>query len=395
MRTLEHRDYQHRIIDKTLGSYRKGATNVLIESPAGSGKTVMALSAMKKLVSDAPDLVGKKSQDITFGWVAMRRNLLAQAKEENDEMIGCPNIKYISMFDSNPPPVDILVVDEAQHDAANSCHHIHNICNPKLVLGLSATPFRTDRMKLSFDVVIKDAGYHRLIQDGWLSQFNQWMLSEYNVGNVTSAYLKDRAKWGKTLIYFLTIAECEQAAAILKAGGVRCDVVTGYTDRFAQIDEFEADNLDVLLNVYVLSEGFDFPRLRSVFVRDSQKGPVIQMAGRVLRKHPDIPIANIVQSADTRWPFVRTAKPHAQFITVGDEWRSLGTNELVDIMQKRMLRKIIQTDTRLPAFITRCNKNRIPFSDEHNFIGSGVHKMTRSNNGLDTLLQEDTHDFDS
>lgn len=353
MRLLEYRDYQHRIIDKTIASYRKGATNVLIESPAGSGKTVMAFSAMKKLMHDNADIVGKPPSEIKFGWVAMRRNLLSQAKEENTSLVKCPNVEYISMFDSNPPKVDILIVDEAQHDAANSCHHIHSISNPKLVLGLSATPFRTDRMKLSFDVVIKDAGYHRLIQDGWLSQFNQWMMNEYTVQSVTRTYLKDPNKWGRSLMFFITIAECDEAAAILKAGGIKCDVVTGTSNRFAQIDAFENGDLDVLINVYVLSEGFDSPEMKSVFVRDSSRGPTIQMSGRVLRKHPDIPIANIIQSVNTHYPFIRTAKPKSQFVEVDGEWRSVGSNELVDIMQKRMFKKIMTTKTFLPDFILR------------------------------------------
>ena len=52
----------------------------------------------------------------------------------------------ISMFDKNPPAdVDLLVVDECQHDAADSMAHIHNVVKPKMILGLTATPFRSDR----------------------------------------------------------------------------------------------------------------------------------------------------------------------------------------------------------------------------------------------------------
>ena len=50
------------------------------------------------------------------------------------------------------------------------------------------------------------------------------------------------------------------------------------------------------------------------------------MCGRVLRKHPAVPVKQIVQCARTRWPFVRTAAAAAQFAWQNDEWRSLTLN---------------------------------------------------------------------
>ena len=56
----------------------------------------------------------------------------------------------------------------------------------------------------------------------------------------------------------------------------------------------------------VLTEGFDDPSLRTVWVRPSGKGPTIQMAGRVLRKFGDT-VKQVVQCRQTRHPFVKTA----------------------------------------------------------------------------------------
>ena len=64
----------------------------------------------------------------------------------------------------------LLVVDEAQHDAASSMAFLHQRIRPKYILGLSATPFRTDKVKLCFDTSIRDAGIHQLIQDGYLAK---------------------------------------------------------------------------------------------------------------------------------------------------------------------------------------------------------------------------------
>lgn len=351
---IEKRDYQQRIINKALDSYHAGGKSVLIESPAGSGKTVMGFSIASKIVADAVRLLDKSPSDVSIGWVAMRRNLLVQAAAENDEKIGVENVHYISMFDKEPPKVDLLIIDEAQHDAANSARHVFKICSPKLSLGLSATPYRTDRMQLCFDKVIKDAGYHRLIQEGWLSAYDHYTLNEYSVDSVTKAYLRDRARWGKTMMFFHRIDECERAAAILAERGVKCEVVTGSSNRFEQIDAFEAGKVDVLINVYVLTEGFDCPDMKTVFVRDSSKGPTIQMTGRVLRKHPDIPIVNVVQSTNTRWPFVKIARSHRQYIQAADQqWLSVGTNDRLDDIRIDMLTRLAHSKATMPSFITK------------------------------------------
>lgn len=356
---LEHRPYQARIIEKTIKSYRDGNKSVMIESPPGSGKTVMGLSIMKKIWEDPSGILDAKPKDVTFGWVCMRRNLLLQAQKENEDKIQCPNIEYISMFDKKPPKVDVLVVDEGHHDSAASCSHIHNVSDPNIVLGLTATPYRTDRMRLCFSKIIKDAGFHRLIQDGYLSKFDQWMLPEYTVEEVTNAYLQQPETWGQTVIFFLSIRECMEAADILSAAGIKCDVVTGQTDRYTQIDKFMNGETNVLLNVYVLTEGFDYTGLQTVFVRDSQKGPTIQMSGRSLRKHPDIPIKNIVQSKYTRYPFTRTAAPVHQNVLHDGEWRTVGVSDLAIKMHRKMLCRMMTTDCEIPKFIKRRKKTRL------------------------------------
>ena len=200
---VEPRPYQARIILKafecfqgthvnTLGAIEAAARSVIIESPTGSGKTVMALMICKALQAAHPDLV--------VGWVAMRRNLLSQAQRENIEQgIEVKNIHFVSMFEKYPRELMqaksegkkiLLVVDEAQHDCANSMAHLHNIVNPQMILGMTATPFRTDKMKLCFDKVIKDAGIHTLIQDGYLSRFHHYTMMISSAGVRASSILR-------------------------------------------------------------------------------------------------------------------------------------------------------------------------------------------------------------
>ena len=82
---VEPRSYQLRITKKVIymfkgkyvnraGQLERAARSVLIESPTGSGKTIVGLMLARWI---------QQNWGYRVGWVAMRRNLLAQAAEEN------------------------------------------------------------------------------------------------------------------------------------------------------------------------------------------------------------------------------------------------------------------------------------------------------------------------
>ena len=346
MSAVEPRPYQQRIVCRALDNYlAKGLRSQLIESPTGSGKTVMGLLVAKGL----QDALGVK-----VGWVAMRRHLLGQAQAENRERGVGVEATFLSMFDKDPPPnLDLLVVDEAQHDAASSMAHIHAVVQPRYILGLSATPFRSDRVKLCFDTVLKDAGIAQLIQDGYLAKFHHYTLPAYTPEVVAKFYATDRPRFGKSVMFFHTLPQCEAARRVLAAHGVRADVVTGSSDRDAQFARFESGAADVLINCMVLTEGFDCPTLQTVFCRPSAKSVTVQMAGRVLRKHPNLAVKNVVQCPKTRWPFARTAVPEVQYTWAGDSWRSLAVNPFIDQINLTTLKALARSEVKLPTFLTK------------------------------------------
>jgi superfamily II DNA or RNA helicase len=283
----------------------------------------------------------------------MRRNLLTQAAAENDAKGIGVRAEWISMFEKDPPAgLDLLVVDEAQHDAARSMAHLHNVIRPRWILGLSATPFRADRVKLCFDTVIKEAGIHRLIQDGYLSRYHHYTMPAFSPAAVAEFYLREPQRWGKAIVYFHKLEHCYQTHRLLQAGGVRADVVTASSDREQQIDDFRAGRLDVLVNCEVLTEGFDCPDLKTVFCRPSIKGCTIQMCGRVLRKHANLPHKQIVQCQQTRWPFVRTAGADLQYVWTAGEWRTLQVNPRINEINWAMLQALAQTKVELPTYLT-------------------------------------------
>jgi hypothetical protein len=387
---VQPRPYQRRIAGKAdlmfrgeyvheqTGEHEASAQSIMIESPTGSGKTIMAMLTCATLQQAWPDL--------HIGWVAMRRNLLGQAAKENrDKRIGVQNIHYVSMFDKEPTelvrakrqgrPV-LMVVDEAQHDAANSMTHLHNLIEPQFILGMSATHFRIDKMKLCFQKVIKDAGIHQLIQEGYLSPYHHYTVPRWEAEQLADVYCSDKDRWGKSAFYFKNLSECRQFARQMESRGVPFELVTGSTNRDLQIERMEHPlgatytsrvkghtttqntGCDVLINCMVLTEGWDMPELKTAWVRDSGKGCTMQMGGRVFRQHKSLPFKQIVQSKLSKWPFMRTAIPQQSFVWMEDEWRSLTVNpKLNDINQNARI-AIATTDVTMPDFITQRKARR-------------------------------------
>lgn len=373
---IEPRPYQQRIVSKVvgmlLGRYRNGAgeleealRSVLIESPTGSGKTCMGLWIAKTLQEYIPN-------DLVIGWIAMRRNLLSQAAQENKKLgMDVKDIHFVSMFEKEPIELlnarkdgkkILLISDEAQHDGAGSMAHLYNLIQPDFILGLTATAFRGDKIKLCFDAVVRDTGIHQLIQDGYLSEFNYFAVNEWTPQSLTRLYLDHRDRWGKSIFFQRSLRECRELASLLSAKGIKLEVVTGSSDRDSQLSRFRNGEVEVLINCMVLTEGFDDPTLQTVFVRPSSRGPTTQMSGRALRKHPGIPFKNIVQGVPAKHPFTKTAKPIQQYLMRNGEWLSLMINPALDLCSNNSRRLMATTEVKLPEFLRkkRSRRNRRP-----------------------------------
>jgi superfamily II DNA or RNA helicase len=360
--SAQSRPYQVRICNKAIamigghwvardGTTPDAAKSVLIDAPTGSGKTVVALA----LAQYGAQQLGKR-----IGWVAMRRNLLQQAREMRDAFgFQIPNMRFISMFEQDPPKdVDWLIVDEAQHDATSSMAHIHNRIQPEKVIGLSATPFRSDRAQLAFERIIKDAGIHTLITEGYLSQFDHYTIPTYSPAAIAGLFQNHPEKWGKSIVFFRTMEDCAEMARLFHQIGVKTDIVWGGSDRERQIEAFRNGKLDVLISMSILTEGFDLEDLLTVFVRPSSKLPTTQMAGRVLRKCFIHEAKQIVQCQDTRHPFIKTATARMSYIQFGNNFRSLSKNENVDRVAKYYAARILKSVPKIPKFLEDQGKRR-------------------------------------
>ncbi len=325
---FEERHYQREAVAKVLEHFSNGKESVLLEAPVGSGKTIMGLLIVKALQAES-------NKRLQVNWVASRRHILDQTQRLNDEYFGC-DINMVSVFNSNPPKADFIVLDEAHHEATQSCLNMYDKTGHSRALGLSATPQRTDRMRLSFRCNVRCCEIQKLIDMGVLSQYHSYKVPEWSVGIAAKIFCENPSHWGKSLAFFNTISECQAFSEILAQNGVHCEVISGKSNKDAQLNAFIYDDVQVVANVSVLSEGFDLPELRSVFLRDASRLPTIQMAGRGLRKSANKQQCNLIQSAKSQFQLEKIATPAESFRYIKEQWlsRSGHTQKIIETIEQ-------------------------------------------------------------
>ena len=326
------RQYQQEAVAACLGAFaERKCTSVMLESPVGSGKTYMALEVIHAL----QERLGRR---LKVNWVAPRHHLLRQVMEAN-RALHQDVIRPVSLFERMPPEADFVVLDEAHHEATQTCILLYEKMGGEYVLGLSATPFRTDRMKLSFQDTVTTCTIDRLIREGFLSPIHSYLLPHYGPQSVAETYLYSRRDWGKTLVFFPTVLECNQFQQFMADAGVACEVVTAESDKDRQLEDFISGRVRVVANVSMLTEGFDQPDVQTIFARDASRLPTIQMCGRGLRLTEGKDHCNIVQSAKTPYLFERVTPARRRFRLMNGEWMALqdGTLAIETALQESLL----------------------------------------------------------
>lgn len=335
---------------------RPGASTQILSSvltivPTGGGKTHVALSVARAL---------QRHAGLRVGVVAARRDLLRQAREENERFGFGIDLRLVSLFEKEPPRVDLMIFDEAHRDASASAATLAARMSPRWALGLTATPFRCDSARLSYSHEIRRCSIQTLQSDGYLANYEHFCIDEWRPDAVADTWLRFRDRFGQSLAFFRTRIEALACLQALRAGGARADIVDGTSDRDAQLEAFAAGELDVLLAMGCLSEGISMPHLRTVFVRPASRGPTIQAVGRVFRLHPDIPIKAVVQCRRAPVPFPRIAKPLEQHVLQEGRWRSLGPTRELDSLVARMRGIAARGAVDLPPFIAKSRGRAAP-----------------------------------
>jgi superfamily II DNA or RNA helicase len=344
---IETRPYQLRIIAKNLDAWttdnpKHQHAHINTEAPVGSGKTAMAL------VANA--IMQEKGYVDVSTWSAMRRNLLKQVHDEAAQYQINLRLITISMFDNDPPYDQIQgqrvlhTDDESHHQAAASAVSLREGLQKRVTRlytsGLSGTPWRSDGHKLAYSLVIRDASARQLIQDGYLSQFHYYHLPKWTPKNAIKLYTSDVDRWGRSIMFFHTVESVLKVVRGLKKAGIAAaQVEPDQYKRIDQLAEFKDGKYQVLVGCLTLTEGFNDPDLKTVFLRDSNKGVTIQMGGRALRKSRTHPFKQIVQ-AEKGWCFTKYATPANQFLLRDNHWIDIAPNENVDKVGTRMVKYI-------------------------------------------------------
>ena len=114
---------------------------------------------------------------------------------------------------------------------------------------------------------------------------------------IVSTYLQNRQKYGKTILFAVNINHAVTLQQLFAEAGVRSDYVisalkdgdSGRTrtqaENDAVIDRFRDGDLEVIINVNILTEGVDLPKTQSVFLTRPTSSSIMmtQMVGRALR----------------------------------------------------------------------------------------------------------------
>lgn len=210
---------------------------------------------------------------------------------------------------------DYIVVDEFHHAAASSYRTVLDHFTPKFLLGLTATPERTDGADL-LALCRDNVPFHCDLVDGIarkeLVPFHYWGVPDpvdfepipWRGGRFDPEVLQaaletqDRAlaafdEWEKrkgmrTLAFCASKHHADFMARFFRERGIRCAAVhTGplSAPRHQSIDHLRNGALEVLFAVDLFNEGLDVPEIDTVLMLRPTESPIIflQQLGRGLR----------------------------------------------------------------------------------------------------------------
>ena len=335
------RPYQEIAVNSAIDALDKHGNTVVV-APTGAGKTIM-LSA----------LIGQRCQTRRNVLVLQHRDELVNQNMDKFKRIN-PNIltsivnaeekdwngdAVFSMVQTLSRPnnldnmkvMDMIVVDESHHVVADTYTRIINYAkeiNDKVeIVGFTATPNRGDKKGLRevFTNCSHQIEISTLIREGFLVTPKTYVIDvgvrselenvrktvvDFDMDQVARIMNKrainqrvvsewiDKANGRKTVVFCSTIAHAEDLCQEFVEEGVNAKIVTGNTDKTERreiLEDLSSGDTQVVVNVSVLTEGFDSPPVSCIVLTRpcSYKSTMVQMIGRGLRtidqnEYPDI-----------------------------------------------------------------------------------------------------------
>lgn len=316
-----------------------GYSRNLVVAATGTGKTVLAALDYKRLIK-----VGVPRPTLLF--VAHRKEILRQAMATFRQVLGdfsfgellvdgekpkewrfvfasIQSLRGGSFDELTSDHFQHLIVDEFHHAEATSYGKLFRKLNPSQVVGLTATPERTDGVdkiwqdefggRIATELRLWDAlgqdllapfHYFGLGEELDYSQL-PWVAGRYEAKALNNLIttntfrnkkvlrelnnkVPDMTKM-KALIFCVSVEHANQIAKEFSDLGVQTKAVTGKTDnRGGIIQDLRAGNIQAISTVDVFNEGVDIPEVDTIVLLRPTESPVVflQQIGRGLRRSP-------------------------------------------------------------------------------------------------------------
>ena len=214
---------------------------------------------------------------------------------------------------------DYIIIDETHRAGGATYKKLLEYFNPKFLLGMTATPERTDGFDI-FNLFDHNIAYeirlHKAMEEDMLSEFHYYGVQDISVDgkiideNSDFRYLEAEErvkhiigtskKYGtddgiiRGLVFCSRKDECKSLSESFNRQGFRTVALTGDNDessRTKAIERLESDSpdkLDYIFTVDIFNEGIDIPRVNQILMLRPTSSAIIfiQQLGRGLRKFP-------------------------------------------------------------------------------------------------------------
>lgn len=309
-----------------------GENRALVISATGSGKTYLSafdakLTGMKFLyivhrlpilnksmmsfekVMEGTETIAKYNPDIN--------NLSADCTFVTIQTLSRPDV-----LEKIPPHTfEYILVDEVHHIGAKTYLRVLDHFKPKFLLGMTATPDRTDGFdvygyfnhNIAYDIRLREAMEYRLVcpfhyfgisdlsfdgeSDGDYEDFLKTHIDERIDKIIENAeYFGYCGTRLKGLVFCRNLSEAEEYSRKFNILGYRTEWVSGAMNRDdveTCIERLESDDttrpLDYIFTADLFNEGVDIPAVNQVIMMRPTESPIvfIQQLGRGLRHYPD------------------------------------------------------------------------------------------------------------
>ena len=324
------RPYQREALDAIAQAERRGVRSQLVALPTGTGKTVIFSELIRQhpgsalILAHRDELLKQAADKLSMVAPELGLSVGFVKAERND--VGAPvvvaSVQTLARqrrLAQLPAKWDRVIVDEAHHGTAASYRRILDHVDAPLVVGFTATPERHDKSRLAdvFEEIVYARGLLEMIEQGYLANLTglRVELADLDLGSVkvsrgdyqaedlsralraagapahTAVALTEHALDRKSIVFVPTVALAHETAAAIDAAGIPAAALDGTTpddERAAIIRRLAAGELRCVVNVDVLTEGFDEPSVDCIAIAAPTRSRIayVQRVGRGTRIHP-------------------------------------------------------------------------------------------------------------